>query len=376
MKKKLPYFSYWFVVLFVYNLSFGQAPAKKTIAVLDLNTREVMSSVEANTLTDRLRMMLTQTGVFKVLEHGEMLQTMQQADIQKTDCNTVKCAVDLGILLNVDLIVMGSFGKLGSLFTIDLAVIDVETSQILKAINQNQKGGIEGLIDLMQPIANQIANVKETAPKPVLKPQPQETGVLNILSQPTSAEIFLNNKNMGKTPLKIEDIATGEYTLKLTTEGYAPSEIKIMIEKGKTLDYKINLKKIFTLKINSVPVGAQVNINDSMAGKTPYRQEIIEGSRIVIKIEKENYIDWAKTKTIKKDTEITAKMKFTREYERKLSDKKQKTIAKDAKKSRKWLWIGGGTLVVSGIVAAIMLRGDDEPKSEPTGFPAPVGRPN
>jgi tetratricopeptide (TPR) repeat protein len=43
------------------------------------------------------------------------------------------------------------------------------------------------------------------------------------------------------------------------------------------------------------------------------------------------------------------------------------------KKSKKWLWIGGGVLVAGGVTAAILSGGDD--KKTDSGFPLPLGRP-
>lgn len=81
--------------------------AKKTIAVMDLDTRGAVTQVEAGTLTDRLRSMLVLTRVFNVVERGKMQAILKEIGFQQTGYTSTECAVEVARIFNVKEIVAG-----------------------------------------------------------------------------------------------------------------------------------------------------------------------------------------------------------------------------------------------------------------------------
>lgn len=132
----------------------------------------------------------------------------------------------------------GSVGSIGRLYTVDIVLIDVESSRIITSLSQDYRGEIECLLELMGPIAEQLAAFVETAAVRALN-----TGSLTVATDPVPADIFLNEKTLGESPLAINDQLPGEYRLRLVAHGYAPVEERDMIEKGKTNEYTATLKK-------------------------------------------------------------------------------------------------------------------------------------
>ena len=128
------------------------------IAVLDFSTSGGLSELEAITLTNRLRSMLVKTSAFVVLERGNMDEILTEQGFQQTGCTTTECAVEVGKMLNVQKMVSGTIGKLGQTWTMDISLIDVETSHIEKSFFQDYKGEIDALLTIMESVANQIAN--------------------------------------------------------------------------------------------------------------------------------------------------------------------------------------------------------------------------
>lgn len=62
----------------------------------------------------------------------------------------------------------------------------------------------------------------------------QQPGSIMISSEPSGAEIFLNNTKKGISPLKIDLLKPGEYTLLLKKSQYNDFEKSIKIESGKS----------------------------------------------------------------------------------------------------------------------------------------------
>jgi len=105
-----------------------------TIAVLEFEGDGVSQS-ETRTLTNRLRDEVFKTGVYIVLERGEMDEVLKEQGFQQTGCVTSECAVEVGNMLGVQQMIGGSIGKVGTVYTVSARIFDVQTGKILKLPN-------------------------------------------------------------------------------------------------------------------------------------------------------------------------------------------------------------------------------------------------
>jgi hypothetical protein len=227
---------------------FGFAQEKLRIAVMDFSTTGGLSKQETVTLGTRLSSMLVKTNAFIVLERGKMEQILEEQGFQQSGCTTTECAVEVGKMVNVQKMVSGSIGKVGRTYTIDLSVIDVRTAQIEKSFFQDYKGEIDGLLDIMQGIANQIADMA------TVKPAEIKSFNLSIESDPKDAQLFLNDKKAGSTPFKSK-----------AKEGL---ELEIRIEKP---NYKVWVQKL--------TVTEDVKIKATLELTEEYKQELAQKTR-------------------------------------------------------------------------------------------------
>ena len=153
--------------LLVFSLSTAFTQVKKvSVAVLDFQTTGGLTPQEVATLANRFRGILVQTQVFDVVEREKMNEVLKAQDFNLSDqCNSAECAVQVGQLLGVTQMIAGDLGKLGSTYTIDLRLIDVESGKILQSKTQDYKGEIDGLLDVMKVIANSFAGKTLTETK-------------------------------------------------------------------------------------------------------------------------------------------------------------------------------------------------------------------
>ncbi|MCH8837641.1 MAG: DUF2380 domain-containing protein, partial [Candidatus Marinimicrobia bacterium] len=138
-----------------------EAPTKTrsviSIAILDFQGIGV-SAQEAQVLTNRLATKMVALGTYQVIERGQMEQILEEQDFQLTGCTTNDCAVEIGQLIGAQQMLAGSFGKLGTVYIIDMKIIDVETGRILKSTSYDIEGSInrllsEGLAEAVRRIA-------------------------------------------------------------------------------------------------------------------------------------------------------------------------------------------------------------------------------
>ena len=94
------------------------------------------------------------------------------------------------------------------------------------------------------------------------------TGALSISSTPSGAKVYINNNFKGLTPLNIK-LNTGNYTVKITKDGYKDYSITIKVETGKIKEVKVYLSDS-EFVLNTVPIWATFHYNAERTGQSPY----------------------------------------------------------------------------------------------------------
>ena len=95
-------------------------------------------------------------------------------------------------------------------------------------------------------------------------------GKLILTSEPSDAEVIFDRTPKGNTPLTLNRVLSGKYTLELRKEFYLNWSGAVEIRDGQTTERQITLPTNFgTLKVDYEPQGAIVYLNDKRVGKTP-----------------------------------------------------------------------------------------------------------
>ncbi len=94
-------------------------------------------------------------------------------------------------------------------------------------------------------------------------PEDEETEGLKIITHPDNADIYLNNKYIGKSPIKITDLDRGTYSLTIEKEDYYTKKIWIEYD-GNLQTYETDLKQITGfLIIETQPDNAIIETSNS-----------------------------------------------------------------------------------------------------------------
>ncbi len=135
---------------------------KQTVAVLDFEGRGI-SQMEAATLTDRLMSELVKTNAVIMVERNQMKEIMEEQGLQQSGCVAAECAAEIGALLGVQNMISGSFGKLGSTYTVDASMFSVETGQTTKSVSKTYKGEVDGLLPIIEIVAWELVGLQPPA---------------------------------------------------------------------------------------------------------------------------------------------------------------------------------------------------------------------
>jgi hypothetical protein len=127
-------------------------------------------------------------------------------------------------------------------------------------------------------------------------------GTLKVFSEPAGAEIIIDGRTMGVTPLKIVNIDTGERRTALRLQGYVPAERGVRITANETQKLSVTLKPVepkgaekppapmpCTLAVTTAPPGASLTINNQPFGTTPFRMENLAAGSYRLRLELTGY---------------------------------------------------------------------------------------
>jgi hypothetical protein len=140
-----------------------------------------------------------------------------------------------------------------------------------------------------------------TADKPDAPNAPSTpvTGRVLIRSTPAEADVVVNGKLRGKTPLALRDLALGSYTIRVARHGYVPEErtLQLTSERPSTAT-TFDLRSAVTagvaarLNVQSRPAGARVYVNGRLAGATPVAIRDLPAGPATVRIEMDGYRLW------------------------------------------------------------------------------------
>ena len=143
-----------------------------------------------------------------------------------------------------------------------------------------------------------------------------QTGSVLIRSSPAEADVLVNGKPRGKTPLALRDLALGSYTIRVARDGYASEERTLQLTTRRpTASTTINLRSTAGraastlsdgvsvdtaaqktgpggLNVQSRPSGARVFVNDRLAGSTPILIPGLPAGPAIVRIEMDGYQPW------------------------------------------------------------------------------------
>jgi WD40 repeat protein len=106
-------------------------------------------------------------------------------------------------------------------------------------------------------------------------------GKLSV-KEPPGAEVYVNGKLVGKTPLKIE-LKEGEYTVEVATTPFDRDRLTgVWVYYDKTTELSFKPKPKGILEANTIPEGAIVMEGRNYLGKTPFRDYLNVGKHLIV----------------------------------------------------------------------------------------------
>ena len=191
---------------------------KISLAVNDL-TAEGVKENESAIISEQLRTELAKFPTIQLVERSQMQEILKEQGFQKSGCINDACAVEIGQLLGVKNIVVGSVGVAGSYTVLSVRVIDVGTGNVIVNESVKTKGGIDIVLEsgiaeaagklnsgLFPQTAYQIPTLSPSSVKTVKEHRSPAKAVLigsgaAVLIGGITAAILLNKDESSEQPL-------------------------------------------------------------------------------------------------------------------------------------------------------------------------------
>ncbi len=240
---------------------------RNNIAVYEFDARG-LSVIEAQSVTDRIRLEMSRSGSYSVIEREMMEQILLEQDFQLTGaCSESSCLVQVGELLAVHFMIGGSVTKIGNLYTIEARMIDIETGQIANSVIEDYVGPIENLlVHTTRVVAGKLAGLDVDAASLLF------TGSSDLLvrSNPPGGTIYLEDKPVGDvTPFRLQGLQEGQHTV-VVRKGNLVGETVVTLSRLEMKEITVDLAlEEFVLRIYSDPEDAEVLVNGRQMGRTP-----------------------------------------------------------------------------------------------------------
>ena len=194
------------VILFLFSQPFSQT----TVAVLEFET-EGLDNISSGALSSIVRREVRNNKEYRLIDRNMMKAVLEEQGFQQSGCVSSECAVQVGELLGVQKMVTGTVSGLGSLYLIEIFVLDVATGLIEKSEMFEHVGRVEELIKPLRDNTKKLFGAKSSEIA-------QET-FLYIESNPPGGMVYVNNNNIGSSPIKYK-VEPGDYKVTIKTQGY------------------------------------------------------------------------------------------------------------------------------------------------------------
>jgi len=170
-------FSFLFLFVLLFSVVFSQD--KASIAVLELEAGGI-SIYEAQVLSDRLRTELFKTDKFVVLERDKMDEILVEQGFQLSGCTTNECIVEAGKLIGVKQMIAGKIAKIENLYTINIRLIDVQTSKVIQTATEDCECTIKDVLtNSIRNVARSMAGLSFEEKVSKVKSYPSKTKEMN-----------------------------------------------------------------------------------------------------------------------------------------------------------------------------------------------------
>lgn len=138
-----------------------------------------------------------------------------------------------------------------------------------------------------------------------------DSGALEVKSDPVGASVLVNGLDRGKTPLSLSGIPKGYISVTLKHDGFKSETRELKMTAGEVQNLFLALQPLDgTLRINTVPEGGRIYLNNMFRGKAPLVLTNVEPGTYNARAELDGYASVEREITIKNGTSVSEEFRL------------------------------------------------------------------
>jgi eukaryotic-like serine/threonine-protein kinase len=175
---------------------------------------------------------------------------------------------------------------------------------------------------------------------------------LEIATQPTDTTVFVDGVKMGNAPLFLTPVPRGFHHVKVTREGFVPSELSLEVTgEGPPIPLRFTLQPATgTLRIDSEPSRASVKVDGRDVGTTPVVALAVTPGGHEVRVESAGFRTWVRR--------VNASLGETLQVTAQLGRIDDPTARKEALRTGGWVQRGDLVELGAGVTAPRKVSGD------------------
>lgn len=132
----------------------------------------------------------------------------------------------------------------------------------------------------------------------LLTAAPAHAGQIVLESEPSGAEVYLDGKRLGRTPLLAAEVPDGTHEVELRHPGYQTGHMTVRVLRDLTTRRQVQLSRQGAsgeLRVTSEPLGAQVILGGRPVGRTPLHLRRVTPGEHTVVLRRPGYRDEKRT---------------------------------------------------------------------------------
>ena len=168
------------------------------LAVLDIEMAGQIDKEFTKPISDSIRREILKSGQFEVIDRSNMEKILKEQAFQMTGCTNKDCAVEVGQLLGVGKIVVGTLSKMGKMYYLSLSLVNVSSGKTERLEEDSCLCEVEDLIESSKRAARKLMS----ATSPVM----DEKTLKEMLDRKQLEEVAMKQKEEADRRVRDEQL--------------------------------------------------------------------------------------------------------------------------------------------------------------------------
>jgi len=155
-----------FIVLLVFlvlAMAGAQEDTRKTVTILDFKTSNIKED-EMRVFVDYVTSHIVSTGLFRVIDREQREVMLDEINFSYSGAADEKAQLEIGKVLSADMIILGSLGRVGDRYLLNIKLVAVQTGETLNSSSMAYNS-LNDLIDNSAVVAYTLLGLSETGEK-------------------------------------------------------------------------------------------------------------------------------------------------------------------------------------------------------------------